>query len=121
MLDDARRHLVTTRLAVRESDLAGAYQLAYDAAGKACTAVLESRGLRVRGPAAHTNLIIFMQELYAGAPGAEALQQLDRMRRTRNTAEYHGYPFDPAELEDDLANAEAVVATATDLVQPSAR
>jgi len=120
LLDDAHRHLATARLAVRGSDLAGAYQLAYDAARKACTAVLAARGLRVRGSGAHANLILLLQELYASAPGAEALEPLDRMRRTRNTAEYHGYPFDPAEVEEDLAAAHAIVATAADIVRPRA-
>lgn len=118
LLDDARRHLRTARLAVRESDLAGAYQLAYDAARKACTATLAARGLRVRGQGAHANLILIMQELYGPAPGARALEQLDRMRRTRNLAEYHGYPVDPAEVEEDLAAAGDIVAAAEKIVGP---
>ena len=78
--------------------MAGAYQLAYDAARKACAAVLAARGLRVRGPGAHANLIALIQELYSTGPGVEALDQLDRMRRRRNTAEYHGYPLQQSDL-----------------------
>jgi len=118
LLDDARRHLGTARLAAHASDLAGAYQLAYDAARKACTATLAARGLRVRGQGAHANLILIMQELYSPAPGTLALEQMDRMRHTRNLAEYQGYPVDPAELEGDLAAAADIVAAAEKIVGP---
>lgn len=80
---------------------------------------LRGRGLRVRGRAAHANLILIMKELSGSLPGAQALEQLGRMRRTRNLAEYHGYPFDAVELHGDLAAAEDIVAVAEELVKHS--
>lgn len=108
LLDDADRHLRSGAAALDIGDLAGAYQLAYDAARKALTAALAARGLRTRGQGAHANLISLAQ---AGELGGDTAQfePLDRMRQTRNHAEYDGYRFDTSEVTSDLATAARIV------------
>ena len=107
LLDDADRHLRSAGAALELGDLAGSYQLAYDAARKALTAALAARGMRVKGPGAHANLIALA---HAGQLGdTSTFGPLDRMRQTRNHAEYDGYRFTAAEVGDDLAAARRIV------------
>jgi hypothetical protein len=89
LLDDAARHLGSAEKAL-DGDLAGAYQLAYDGARKAVTALLAAQGLRVRARAGHSMLVEVVVALYGGHEGGDVLAQLDRMRRIRNEAEYAG-------------------------------
>lgn len=109
LLADAERHLATAGRAIDSGDLAGAYQLAYDAARKALTALLLRQGMRTRGPGAHANLIIAVQELHAGSPGLDDLTRFDRIRRVRNRSEYGGYEFDEELVRNDLAIARTIV------------
>ncbi len=109
LLEDAKLHLRTARAALDE-DLSGAYQLAYDAARKSLTSLLLSRGLRVKGAGAHAALVEACRILFPEAAGAEVFARLERMRRTRNQAEYEGRDFDRAEVLHDVGTAEAVVA-----------
>ena len=46
LLEDAGRHLATAAAAVETGDLAGAYQLAYDALRKSAASLLAAQGLR---------------------------------------------------------------------------
>ena len=119
LLEDADRHLRTARLALQEGDLAGSYQLAYDAARKSLTAMLLSRGVRSRGPGAHAVLIEAVGALFVQEAGIEVLRPLDRMRRIRNDAEYTGYPFDRDGVEHDLDGATAIVAFADRTLESS--
>ncbi|MBA3764214.1 MAG: HEPN domain-containing protein, partial [Actinobacteria bacterium] len=81
---------------------AGAYQLGYDSARKALTALLALDGLRLKGEGAHANLIALIQEKYVAVAGVQAVAKLDRLRRTRNEAEYRGYWFDREDVISDL-------------------
>jgi hypothetical protein len=110
LVGDSRRHLATAAAAIASGDLAGAYQLAYDAARKALTAALAARGQRVRGLGAHANLIALARDGYLGLGDADVLDQLDRIRQVRNDAEYDGYRFTRTEVDDDVEHAAAVVA-----------
>jgi uncharacterized protein (UPF0332 family) len=112
LMQDARRHLRTAALALREEDRAGAYQIAYDAGRKAITAMLLSRGLRARGVGAHSTAIQAATSIFGDADGDGALGRFDRLRRTRNQAEYLGREFDDAEVTHDIEIATAVVALA---------
>jgi uncharacterized protein (UPF0332 family) len=112
LLEDATLHLRTACAGLEAGDLSGAYQLAYDAARKSLTALLLSRALRVRGVAAHAALIEASRALFGQTPGSDSLHRLERMRRTRNQAEYVGRSFDRDEVLHDLGTAEAVVAFA---------
>lgn len=70
LLADSHRHLATSEMALHQGDLAGAYQLLYDAARKSVTAFLAWRGFRIRGQGAHANSIELAVELLAGTPPA---------------------------------------------------
>lgn len=109
LMDDAERHLRTAETALVHGDPSGAYQLAYDAARKAATAMLLSRGLRTRGAGAHANLIVAIEELFSALEGIEVFRKLDRIRRTRNEAEYRGHVFDEHSVRHDMEIARAVV------------
>ncbi len=49
LMRDAMQHLDTASAGLEGGDLAGAFQLAYDAARKSLTALALSRGLRTKG------------------------------------------------------------------------
>lgn len=112
LMNDARRHLHTAALALEGEDRAGAYQIAYDAARKGLTAMLLSRGLRARGSGAHLTLLEATRSAFRNADGIDALERFDRMRRTRNQAEYFGRDFDEDEVAHDIGIATSVVALA---------
>lgn len=120
LLDDARLHLGTALRALEVEDLAGAYQLAYDAARKSLTAMLLSRGLRARGVAAHATLLQAVEAAFVAAPGIELLGPFDRMRQTRNQAEYVGRSFDREDVLHDLAASERIVGLAESILDRSA-
>lgn len=109
-MTDAGLHLRTAEEAARLGDLAGAYQLAYDAGRKALSALLRKRGLRTKGEGAHATLITATGAL--GLPGTDAvpLDRFDRMRRTRNATEYGGREITTDEVVADLEIARTVVA-----------
>ena len=71
--------------------------------------------MRVRGPGSHANLIDAGTELLDQEDQAK-LRSLDRIRRTRNEAEYSGHSFDHEEVAYDLAiMSEAVTLVGTSL------
>jgi uncharacterized protein (UPF0332 family) len=109
LLEDATRHLGTAASAIDSGDLAGAYQLAYDAARKAMTALLLSDGLRARGLGAHASLITAVHELHGTRDVEGVLRKMDRMRSTRNQSEYEGQLFSSRQVERDLELARSVV------------
>lgn len=84
-----------------------AYQVAYDAARKALTALLNSRGLRTKGLGAHATLIEVATEL--DPESAKSFERLDRLRRTRNESEYSGHWFDEGEVARDIVIASDIV------------
>ena len=110
LLEDADLHLATAGDALKNGDLAGAYQVAYDAARKALTALLNSKGLRTKGLGAHMSTIEIASELFPGS--AKSFERLDRLRRTRNESEYSGHFFDPDEVARDIAIASSIVESA---------
>lgn len=97
----------TAATAQRDGDLAGAYQVAYDAARKALTALLNSRGLRTKGLGSHMSIIEVASELFP--EHAKSFERLDRLRRTRNESEYSGHWFDDDEVSRDIAIASGIV------------
>jgi HEPN domain-containing protein len=112
LMTDARHHLRTAALALEQGDRSGAYQIAYDAARKALTAMLLLRGLRARGVGAHVTLLVAARSAFADAEGIDALERFDRVRRTRNRAEYFGRDFDEDEVAHDVDIASSIVALA---------
>jgi HEPN domain len=113
LVTQARAHLESAA-AVREHDPNGAYALAYDAARKALTAVLENQGLRVTSRGGHVAVYdVICAQL--DPPLGKVLRPFDRMRRRRNDAEYP--PIDapeltPEDVEDDLGKADAIISLA---------
>ena len=84
LMTQAEEHLRSAQL-LRDTDTAGAFVLAYDAARKALSAVLLNQGLKSRGEGAHA--------LLAEAVGSQLASALDLtgfgwMRTTRNATEY---------------------------------
>ena len=109
LLEDADRHMKTATAAMKSGDLAGSFQLAYDAARKSLTALALNRGLRTRGEGAHATLIEVIEIDFSGAPGVEVVGKLDRLRRTRNRSQYSGHSFNESEVANGLETASDIV------------
>jgi YD repeat-containing protein len=109
VLDECDRHLESATL-IADIDPTGAYQLAYDAARKAIGAHLRAAGLRIPSdrPGGHATTGRYGVLAIAGA--ADDLQAFDRMRRRRNRSEYGVAPAQPADVNDALGHARAIVA-----------
>lgn len=85
LLNQARRHLHSAGQTAQD-DPAGAYSLLYDAARKALVAVLENQGLRPTSRGGH----LAAYEAVTAQLGSMAnmVRPFNRLRRTRNEAEY---------------------------------
>jgi hypothetical protein len=101
MIGQARRHLAAAGT-IAIADPVGAYQLTYDAARKALTAVLENQGLRPTRAGGHIAVLDAVRA-QLDPPLGGALRPFDRMRRRRNDAEY------PAADRPALAADEVIV------------
>lgn len=108
ILEDAARHLTTASAAKQSGDLAGAYQLAYDALRKSAASLLEAQGLRATSRGGH----LAVQEAVTAQFGTavRAFRSLGRIRRARNSFEYPSSNI-PGPIGDDVDDA-VVVATA---------
>lgn len=88
LLAQARAHLtLATSGQSAELDPVGSYQLLYDAARKALSAVLENQGLRTTSRGGHVAVLDAVRAQLDPPLGA-TLRPFDRMRRTRNESEY---------------------------------
>ena len=86
LLQDAGRHLATAAAAVETGDLAGAYQLAYDALRKSAASLLAVQGLRATSRGGH----VAVQEAIIAQFGSttHVFRAFGRIRRARNSFEY---------------------------------
>jgi len=102
MLADAGRHLATAAAAEVTGDLAGAYQLAYDALRKSAASLLEVQGLRATSRGGH----IAVQDAVIAQFGStiRALRSFSRVRRARNSFEYPSTET-PGPSDDDVRDA----------------
>jgi HEPN domain-containing protein len=102
MLADAGRHLATAAAAESTGDLAGAYQLAYDALRKSAAGLLEAQGLRATSRGGH----IAVQDAVLAQFGStiRALRSFSRLRRARNSFEYPSIET-PGPSGDDVKDA----------------
>jgi hypothetical protein len=57
-------------------------------------------------------VVIYAEEALGGHADPEALENFDRMRRARNTAEYGAIAVGHAQLEADLEHAREIVRAA---------
>ena len=97
LLASARRHVESARLTVSH-DPEAAYSLAYDAARKSATALLNHQGLRPTTAGGHIAVVDTIRAQFPGVPG---LTSLDRLRRRRNQAEYPDpRSYDPITAEE---------------------
>lgn len=113
MIEQARAHLVSAR-SLAESDVPGAFQLAYDSARKALAAILANQGLRAKGAGAHA-VLYEVAKVQLHPPLGPALAPFDWMRRLRNTTEYPDADTPVAEADDvaeALPAAETIIKTA---------
>jgi hypothetical protein len=102
MLADAGRHLATAAAAESTGDLAGAYQLAYDALRKSAAGLLEAQGLRATSRGGH----IAVQDAVLAQFGStiRALRSFSRLRRARFSFEYPSIET-PGPSGDDVKDA----------------
>jgi hypothetical protein len=107
LLDDAGRHLATAVAACAAGDLAGGYQLAYDALRKSAASLLAAQGLRATSRGGH----IALQEAVVAQFGTTVrpFRSFGRIRRARNAFEYPS-AIAPGPAAEDVNDA---VATAT--------
>lgn len=110
LLRSARRHL-SSATTIRETDPEGAYAALYDAARKACAALLEAQGLRATSRGGHVALRDAAVAQFAGLSGGRVLRSFDRLRRRRNDIEYPAGDsgIDLAEVDEALARSTEVV------------
>ena len=113
LMDDATAHIESAD-AIQAVDPTGAYQLAYDAARKACSALLALQGLRATTRGGHMAVQDAVREQFGPvfAPFA-------RMRRRRRDSEYPDVDtptITNADAEDGIAEASEIVKAAAQLI-----
>ena len=92
---------------IADIDVEIAYVTAYDATRIAVTAHMLANGYRVRAVGgAHEAVGTYAEALLATTPSAAEFQ---RMRRRRNKAEYDDIAIGRADLDADLAHADAII------------
>lgn len=109
LLDDAGRHLATAAAAAETGDLAGAYQLAYDALRKSAASLLAAQGLRATSRGGH----VAVQEAVIAQFGSTAhvFRAFGRIRRARNSFEYPNTTT-PGPASEDVTDAITVATRA---------
>ncbi len=111
LLEDAGRHLATAAAALETGDLAGAYQLAYDALRKSAASLLAVQGLRATSRGGH----LAVQEAVLAQFGSmvRALRAFGRIRRARNSFEYPSLTT-PGPAAEDVTDAITIATQARD-------
>jgi hypothetical protein len=118
LLESARRHLDSARK-IRESDAEGSYAALYDAARKACAALLEAQGLRATSRGGHIALREAIITQFALLSGGQVFRAFDRLRRRRNDIEYPDGDsgIDINEVDEALLRSSQIVELAEKLVE----
>src|SRR6266487_6168522 len=106
LLIQAKTH-VTSAVLVCGDDPAGGYALAYDAARKALTAILENQGLRPTTRGGHL-AVYEATRAQLDPPMGQALRPFDRIRRQRHDVEYP--PTDAPQISADDVREDATKA-----------
>jgi hypothetical protein len=101
LLGQAEKHW-RSAAAIADVDPPGAYQLAYDAARKALTAVLENQGLRPTAAGGHV-VVYAAVRAQLDPPSGRTVRPFDRMRRNRNRSEYPS--LDSAPIDEHMVIA----------------
>ena len=117
LLSSAHRHVESACLTVN-NDPEAAYTLAYDAARKSATALLNHQGLRATSAGGHIAVVDAIRAQFPGVPG---LTSRDRLRRRRNQAEYPDFQsYDPIttdEADGAIETARQCIASAAKLLE----
>jgi hypothetical protein len=87
LMTEAEAHLRLSKKGV-DDDPAGALQLAYDAARKACAALLAVQGLRATTQSGHKALLDAAQCQFDDRGRFVVFGRLNRLRRRRHASEY---------------------------------
>ncbi len=87
LVAEAEKHLAAAE-AIEAIDETGAFQLAYDGARKACSALLAQQGLRSTTRGGHVAVQDTMRAQFGGRGGVTAFDSLPRLRRKRAASEY---------------------------------
>ena len=93
--------------------------MAYDAARKACSALLAIQGLRATSRGGHIAVRDVVRAQFGHGPQGRVLREFDAMRRRRKDAEYPqdaGDAIDAAEVRDAVPKAQAIVDYAASLL-----
>jgi hypothetical protein len=117
LVDSATRHLASAAT-LADDDPEAAFATSYDAARKACSALLEAQGLRTTTRGGHIAVRDAVTAQFGDLSGGEALRPFDRLRRRRNDIEYpsDANPVDGDEVQDALTQARRMVDFADKLV-----
>ncbi|MEK7295229.1 MAG: hypothetical protein AAB018_01685 [Actinomycetota bacterium] len=105
LLEDARHHLASATT-IRQTDLTGSYQLAYDALRKSVAAILQVQGLR---PTSHGGHIAVQCAIRAQFPSVEEFKPFNRIRQVRHSYEY----LDSATEGPTVDDVDDVITSAT--------
>ncbi|MFF2299177.1 hypothetical protein [Arthrobacter sp. NPDC058127] len=100
LLSVAAKHIESASL-IAESDPMGSYQMSYDGARKALSAVLQIQGLRPTSSGGHY-VIEECLKAQLGKTGREIVGKFSVMRRIRNDNEYPQQPEDAMAVEEAL-------------------
>lgn len=117
LLETARKHLASANK-IRSSDPEGAFAATYDAARKACAALLQAQGLRPTSRGGHIALRDAVAAQFGGLTGGKVLRPFDRLRRRRHEIEYPSgsTSLDDDELTEAIQRAEQILAFSEKLV-----
>jgi hypothetical protein len=109
LLREAAQHVVSAR-ALADQDPQGAYTLVYDALRKAIVGHMAAEGIRpTSAQGAHAAVMLYAEAELVGVVDPGVLADLDRMRRTRNRAEYDARPIGEQELTHDIGLVNRIV------------
>ena len=114
LIEQARSHLRSAR--AEGVDAQSAYGLCYQAALKAMVAALLSNGRRVTSGAGGHIVTIREAQAQLGL-GPAVASRIDHMRRTRHRIFYDGDEVSELELDGALADAGAVISTASEALE----
>ena len=103
LLADATAHVGLAARGI-DDDPAGALQLSYDAARKACAALLALQGLRATTRGGHVAVIDSVRAQFNDSGGMAVFGRLHRLRRRRNATEYPDLDS-PGITNDDAGQA----------------
>jgi len=113
LVDEARRHLVSSQMLAGTDDMSMAFVAAYDAARKALAAVLAVQGLRARGgEGGHTVMLDAVRPQFPDQ--RRELQRFDWLRTIRNNIEYPDLST-PAVTIVDVTQAHAAATQIVDI------